>query len=419
MVKTDKFEKRSLKINVKQGKEKGIVEKDGALTMQQNGSDIAIVKATTGDLSKTKYLNKDDYNDWAIAKIKLQPKDKNKLKLWNDKLKDLKDKKTNLYLLIDAHSDNSDLEIDYYGNKESGIAKDESGNTNCWLDKDEKWFELRKKCSGDFKESEIQAIFNKASKERIKAITSELNKSYASSGEQKKLYEIFELDNCLKRAHFFAQTYIESLPNLSGAFNGENLNYSIKALVSGYPFSVFSKENYKKKAYKIGRGPFTYYEMVEVIDKKTGKKNKVEQKFEISASQNANPKKIANIAYNDANRGKNYKLGNTQLGDGWKFRGRGLLQITGRFNYTNSQKVIDDKISNSGINLSNGYDTFTAKEAVFAGLADWYEKGCYKKATGIKPEDVDHVTRKINKATKSYAERRKAFERIRKIFKLE
>ncbi len=37
-------------------------------------------------------------------------------------------------------------------------------------------------------------------------------------------------------------------------------------------------------------------------------------------------------------------------------------------NYTNSQKTINAKITKSGV------DTFTAKETVFAGLADWYEK---------------------------------------------
>lgn len=45
-----------------------------------------------------------------------------------------------------------------------------------------------------------------------------------------------------------------------------------------------------------------------------------------------NPEAIANIVYNDANR-KN-KLGNTRPGDGWLFFGRGIFQLTGRFNYT-------------------------------------------------------------------------------------
>lgn len=50
------------------------------------------------------------------------------------------------------------------------------------------------------------------------------------------------------------------------------------------------------------------------------------------------PEAIANIVYADANR-KN-KLGNTQPGDGWRFRGRGLFQLTGRWNYENFGKTI-------------------------------------------------------------------------------
>lgn len=42
------------------------------------------------------------------------------------------------------------------------------------------------------------------------------------------------------------------------------------------------------------------------------------------------PEFIANIVYADKNRGSNYKLGNTKLGDGWLFRGSGPIMITGR-----------------------------------------------------------------------------------------
>jgi putative chitinase len=45
-----------------------------------------------------------------------------------------------------------------------------------------------------------------------------------------------------------------------------------------------------------------------------------------------NPEKIANYVYMDEFRTS--KLGNTQPGDGWRFRGRGLKQLTGRDNYT-------------------------------------------------------------------------------------
>ena len=52
-----------------------------------------------------------------------------------------------------------------------------------------------------------------------------------------------------------------------------------------------------------------------------------------------NPEKIANYVYMDEFRTS--KLGNTQPGDGWHFRGRGLKQLTGRDNYTRFAKDYD------------------------------------------------------------------------------
>ncbi len=46
----------------------------------------------------------------------------------------------------------------------------------------------------------------------------------------------------------------------------------------------------------------------------------------------ANQEAIANNVYADANRSEKYKLGNTKKGDGWKNRGVGLIQLTGRTN---------------------------------------------------------------------------------------
>ena len=46
-----------------------------------------------------------------------------------------------------------------------------------------------------------------------------------------------------------------------------------------------------------------------------------------------NPEKIANYVYMDEFRSKRGALGNVKPGDGWKFRGRGLKQLTGRNNY--------------------------------------------------------------------------------------
>lgn len=52
-----------------------------------------------------------------------------------------------------------------------------------------------------------------------------------------------------------------------------------------------------------------------------------------------NPQKIANRVYDDSLRVN--KLGNTQEGDGWRFRGRGIFQLTGRYNYTKFGKTKD------------------------------------------------------------------------------
>ena len=47
-----------------------------------------------------------------------------------------------------------------------------------------------------------------------------------------------------------------------------------------------------------------------------------------------NPEKIANYVYMDEFRSKSGALGNTQPGDGWRFRGGGIKQLTGRNNFT-------------------------------------------------------------------------------------
>lgn len=267
--------------------------------------------------------------------------------------------------------------------------------------------EKKSPCSDDFTLSQIKKVWPSATNTVwMQGIVDELNKSYSVKGETKKLYDIFDLNTCLKRAHFFAQAFVESNTDLSGAFNGESLNYSVEALRSGYPFSVFKKnKKYYDYADQIGRKT--------EIDPKTKKKKIIHP---------ANQEEIANIAYDDDNRQKDYKLGNINKGDGWKFRGRGLMQITGRSNYKSIQEIIDNRLPNSGVDLSNGKATFTAKEAVFAGLGDWIlKKANFLAENGATPEVVNSITAKVNYSTspESYKNRRDAFLRTKEIFKKE
>lgn len=67
--------------------------------------------------------------------------------------------------------------------------------------------------------------------------------------------------------------------------------------------------------------------------------NKIFPKYFIKAGRNAaefarQPEKIANVVYSG-------RMGNTQPGDGWRFKGRGPIQLTGRDNYTNFGKTIN------------------------------------------------------------------------------
>jgi predicted chitinase len=95
------------------------------------------------------------------------------------------------------------------------------------------------------------------------------------------------------------------------------------------------------------------------------------------------------------------RLGNTQLGDGRRFRGRGPLQITGRDDYKKFGALL-------GLDLINNPDLAATLEVMFNVAAlRWKELGLNELADR---QDFVTITRRINGGLSGLAERRKYYE---------
>lgn len=97
-----------------------------------------------------------------------------------------------------------------------------------------------------------------------------------------------------------------------------------------------------------------------------------------------NPKALANVVY--AGRNGN---GNVESGDGWIFRGRGLIQITGRGNYR-------DAAAGTGLPCLSAPE-IVADHAAAAMTAAWYWKAHGLNALADLWQ-IDGITRGINGA---------------------
>ena len=76
---------------------------------------------------------------------------------------------------------------------------------------------------------------------------------------------------------------------------------------------------------------------------------------------------IFDIMYDDQYRGTNYKLGNTNVGDGSKYRGRGIISLTGKANY----KKYGDMI---GVDLVNNPDYMQDRPDIMVAASIAYLK---------------------------------------------
>lgn len=125
------------------------------------------------------------------------------------------------------------------------------------------------------------------------------------------------------------------------------------------------------------------------------------------------PMQIANRVY--ANRMGN---GNEASGDGWKYRGRGIIQLTGRTNYLNfknSDLCIGDPITKPDI---------LAKfpEAYKSGMWFWQTNGLNEIAdrdSGSNYADVcTEITKKVNGGTNGLSDRLYYLRKFKKEFGL-
>lgn len=149
--------------------------------------------------------------------------------------------------------------------------------------------------------------------------------------------------------------------------------------------------------------------------------NKLAEKYGIIG--NVIPAFIAQVAHESGNfhylkeiaNGKEYEgrkdLGNIKDGDGIKYKGRGYIQITGRYNYEKFMKW-----------LGGAPDVVTNPEmiehphlAMLATIWFWTTHGCNKLAS---MGDFENLTRRINGGLNGYSDRLSIYNRAKKFLNI-
>lgn len=91
-----------------------------------------------------------------------------------------------------------------------------------------------------------------------------------------------------------------------------------------------------------------------------------------------NPEALANKVYGG-------RMGNTQAGDGWLYRGRGPIQLTGRDNYAAVGALL-------GMDLINEPELMEQPEIALRATVAWWEDRIPDSFLG----DVEKVTKRVN-----------------------
>lgn len=100
------------------------------------------------------------------------------------------------------------------------------------------------------------------------------------------------------------------------------------------------------------------------------------------------------------------RLGNTQPGDGKRFKGRGPIQITGRYNYTKYGRLLQR-------------DLVTEPAAAAAPDVAFATAGLFWSTNGLNEladaQQFVAITRRINGGTNGLADRQKYYERAKSV----
>lgn len=174
--------------------------------------------------------------------------------------------------------------------------------------------------------------------------------------------------------------FVTQLGHESGGFTKlvENLNYSAQGLANTWD-----------KRYSTGKK--------HMVDGK-----KVWEPNTLALSLHRRPEAIANNVY--ASRLGN---GNEQSGDGWKYRGRGLIMITGAYNYGVAGKALKLDLMNKPELLE------VPRHALIASLDYWTRNGLNAIAD---KRDVEELSKKINGGTIGLKERIVLWDKAIKLF---
>ena len=120
---------------------------------------------------------------------------------------------------------------------------------------------------------------------------------------------------------------------------------------------------------------------------------------ELASAVARKPEQIANIAYGN-------RMGNTAPGDGWKYRGRGLIQITGKNNYRACGEALGlELIAQPELLEKSQHDCMSA--AWF-----WATNGL---STLADAGEFDAITQRINGAQTGAADRQALHARALKV----